>query len=127
MDSTGLRVLAIVTVIAGLGSAVMAIAHAGVQVPVVSALGPGSGAAVPPAAAGFAAGAALYLLMAGGVARARPWSWALGLVLNTLVLVTAAMPFRGAGSVAGIAISLAGLALLLTPGVRRALLTRAGA
>lgn len=104
------------------GAVVMAVAHLGVAIPVVSALGPGGTDAVPPAAAAFAVGAAVYALLTVGLARTRPWSWPVGLVVNALALLSFALPYRGVGSLIGIIVATATLALLLSPPVRRALL-----
>lgn len=123
-DSSALRALLAVTVLSTIGMALMSVAHAGVEIPVVSALGPGGDQAVPPAAISFAVAAALYGLTALGLASGRSWAWALGLVVNALALVGASVPYRGFGSAVGIALTLAGLALLLSRPVRTSLMPR---
>ena len=100
----------------------MAVAHLGVRVPVVSALGPEGSDAVPPAVAAFTIGAALYALIAVGVALRRSWSWPVGLVVNALALISSAMPYRGVGSLVGIVVTTVTLALLMSSPVRRSLL-----
>ncbi len=123
-SSRALRAVVVVAAVGLIGSVLMAIAHAGVQIPLFSALGPGGGAAIPPAAAGFTVGAILYLVALVGLARRRPWAWALGLVVFALTLTSAAVPFRGVGSIAGILVGGIGLALLLARPVRSSLLSR---
>lgn len=113
-----------VAVVGVVGCLLMAIAHAGVRIPLFSALGPGGDTVVPPAVGGFAVAAALYALVAMGVARRRAWAWAVGLVVGALTVLGAAMPFRGIGSVVGIVLGLATVGLLLAPPVRTALLPR---
>lgn len=103
------------------GAVIMAVAHLGIRIPVVSALGPGGNDAVPPAVIAFAVGACLHALVAGALFRGRSWSWPLGLVVNAVTLLGAAVPYRGIGSLVGIVVAGATLALLLSPPVRRAL------
>jgi hypothetical protein len=106
-----------------IGSLLLAVAHTGVRVPLLEVLGP-RGGAVPIAASGFAVGALLHGLAFVGIARQRAWGWAVGLVIHGLTLAAAAFPFRGAGSVLGIGLSVLGLVLLMTPDVRHSLLPR---
>jgi len=104
----------------GVGAALLAVAHAGVELPLVSALGPGAGRAVPVAAAGFTVGAVLLLaLAAGAFARAR-WVLPVGTLVALLAVVEGFRNYRGAASAAGIAVGLLLLLLLLSPGGRRA-------
>ncbi|HEX6256256.1 MAG TPA: hypothetical protein VFZ70_10655 [Euzebyales bacterium] len=105
-----------------LGSALLAVGHAGVRIPVVSGLGPGGSRAVVPVAIAFTAAACLHGAVAYGVARRRTWAWPLGVLAAGVTLLGAAVPFRGAGSIAGIALSGLQLGLLLSGGVRSALL-----
>jgi hypothetical protein len=104
------------------GSGLLAIGHAGVRLPVVSALGPGGSRAVVPAAIAFAAAACLHGAVAYGVARRRTWAWPVGVLVAGATLLGAAVPFRGAGSLAGIALAGTELGLLLSASVRSALL-----
>lgn len=101
-------------------AALMAVAHLGIDLPLLPTVG--AGRAVPPAAAAFAVGTALFALTAAGLARAKPWSWPLGLTVNALTVVACAMPYRGPASAAGIVMSSAGIALLLTPSARRTIM-----
>ncbi len=116
-----------VTGVLTVGCLLMAVSHAGLRVPLIAGLGPAGGAAVPPAAAGFGVVTVAYAVVLGGLLRRRPWAWALGLVVYGVTLAGASMPFRGAGSAVGIALSALALALLLSPSVRRALLPDRGA
>lgn len=116
-----------VSVILAVGSLLMAVAHAGVRIPLFSALGPAGGSAVPPAAISFAVGALLHGAVAYGVARRLTWAWPVGVVVAAVTLVGAAMPFRGVGSVVGIVLAGTQLALLLTGTARRSMLRSAAA
>lgn len=106
--------------IGGVGAALLAVAHAGVEIPLVAALGPGGGRAVPVAAAVFTLGAVLMLaLAAGAFARAR-WVLPVGALVALLAVVEGFRNYRGVASAAGIAMGLLLLLLLLSPGGRRA-------
>ena len=120
--SWGLRGLTVVTGALAVGCLLMAVSHAGVRVPLLAGLGPAGDAAVPPAAAAFSVATVAFVIVLAGLRQRRPWGWAMALVVHGLTLAGAAMPFRGAGSAVGIALSAAGLILLVTPGVRRELL-----
>lgn len=104
------------------GSALLAVGHMGVEIPVVSALGPGGSRPVWPAAIAFAVAAGLHGAVSAGVARRRGWAWPLGVLVGALTLIGAATPFRGAGSVVGIVLAAAEVGLLLTGGARRRML-----
>lgn len=108
------------------GSALMAVAHAGVDIPLLSGLGPGGAGAVPPAVVAFTVSALLFAAVAYGAFRGRAWAWAAGLVLSALTVLGAAMPYRGVVSLAGIVLGLVIIALLLSRPGRSALLPSAG-
>jgi hypothetical protein len=101
---------------------VLAVAHSGVTLPLISAIGPSSGAVVLPAAIAFGVGTACYVALAVGVARGQPWAWSLGLVVNGLALLAAAFPYRGWGSALGIVLTAGSLVALLSRSGRAALL-----
>lgn len=107
------------------GSALLAVGHAGVEIPLVSALGPGGSRPVWPAAIAFTAAACLHGAVALGIARRRPWAWPLGVLAAALTLLGAAVPFRGVGSIVGMVLAGAELALLLTGRARRGILRTA--
>lgn len=107
------------TALMTLGTALMAISHAGVTVPVFSAIGPATGVVVPVAAAGFAVATLVLAAALVGLTRRRAWGWALATLAHALVAVSAAVPIRGAGSLLGLAVSAVALVLLLTPSTRR--------
>lgn len=109
------------------GSALLAIGHLGVQVPLLSALGPGGSGIVVPAAVAFAVGACLHGAVAIGVAKRRPWAWVLGLLVGTLTLIGATTPFRGAASLLGIVLAGLQVGLLATGPARRGILRSARA
>jgi hypothetical protein len=104
------------------GSAAMAVAHSGVEIPLLSALGPGGSRAVVPAAIAFSVATVLHTLVTVGVRRRRSWAWPLGIAVAALTLVGAAFPYRGAVSAIGIALAVVELALLLTPQARMQML-----
>jgi len=104
-----------------LGALLLAIGHLGVEVPVLSALGPGGDRAVPVAAAVFSVGTVLYAAVAYGAARGARWAWTAGVVVNALAVLGGARQFRGAASAIGLLLAVAALALLLAPAGRRAL------
>jgi hypothetical protein len=109
------------SVIAAAGSALLAIGHLGVDVPVLSALGPRGNGVVPVAAAVFTVGALLYAAVAAGAFSGARWAWPLGLSVNALALLSGLREYRGTASAIGIVLALAGLALLLAPAGRREL------
>lgn len=119
-----LRAASWLAVVTGVGTATLTVGHSGVTVPLVSALGPGGGDPVWPAAAGFAVATALFAAIAVGLFRRRAWAWPLATVVNGLVAASGVLQFRGAVSAVGVALGLASLVLLLTPAVRRELLPR---
>ena len=77
------------------GCIAMAVAHAGISVPVLSRFGPGGDDAVWPAVIAFSVGAALMAAIVVGTVRRRPWAWALGVVVHGLVIFGALTPYRG--------------------------------
>jgi hypothetical protein len=111
--------VACLAVVAAVGSALLSIGHLGVQVPLLSALGPGGDRVVVVAAVIFAIGAALYAAVAYGAFSGARWAWPLGIAVNALALLSGLREFRGAASAVGIALALAGLAVLLSPPGRR--------
>lgn len=104
------------------GSALLAVGHAGIEIPLVSALGPGGSRPVWPAAIAFSVAAGLHGAVCYGVARRRGWAWPLGVLVGAVTLVGAATPFRGVGSVVGMVLAAAEVGLLLTGGARRRML-----
>jgi hypothetical protein len=104
------------------GSALLAVGHAGVRIPVVSVLGPGGSDPVVPAAIAFTVAACLHGAVAYGVVRRRAWAWPVGVLVAAVTLIGAAVPFRGVGSVVGIVLAGAELGLLLTGRIRHAIL-----
>src|SRR5688572_14148440 len=114
--------IAVLSGVLAVGCAVMAIAHAGVEVPLLSQLGPGGNDPVWPAVIAFSIGALVLAFVAIGASRARAWAWALGLVVHALIVLFALLPFRGVGSAVAIVISVASVALLLSRAGRASLL-----
>ena len=104
------------------GSVAMAVAHAGVSVPVLSRFGPGGSDAVWPAVVAFGVGALLMTAIVVGTLRRRPWAWALGVVVHGLVIFGALTPYRGIGSLVAVVIAVTVVALLLSRPGRTALL-----
>ena len=121
---TAAVVVAMLSALLTIGAAALAVAHAGLQIPGLSALGPGGDRAVVPAAVAFSVATVLAGLVTFGSFRRRPWAWALGLVVHAIVLVGAAVPYRGLGSLIGILISAAAVAVLVSRPGRTAFLPR---
>lgn len=124
VDGSARRLDAVVRISAVLaaGSALLAVAHMGVEVPLLSALGPGGGRAVVPAAIAFSVAAVAHGMVSVGVRRRRAWAWPLGVLIAAATLLAAAAPFRGIGSALGIVLAAAQLGLLVTKPARRAIL-----
>jgi hypothetical protein len=114
------RAAAALALAGALAAALMAVAHLGIDLPLLPTVG--AGRPVPPATAAFGVGTLLFALTAGGLARAKPWSWPLGLTVNALTLASCAMPYRGPASAVGIVMTAAAIVLLLLPSARRAVL-----
>ncbi len=110
-----------------LGSALLAVGHMGVRLPVISALGPGGTRPVPPAAIAFTVAAGLHAAVAVGVARRRSWAWLAGVLVGGVTLIGAATPFRGTASLLGIVLAGLQLGLLATNAARREILHSATA
>ena len=108
----------VLAVLGLVGSLVMTLAHLGLGIAVLDALG--AGRLVVPAAISFATGTLLYALVAYGALRTRRWAWVAGLVVNVLAFGTAAFPIRSWISVVAIAVSVAAIAVLLSPPGRTA-------
>lgn len=104
-----------------LGCVIMAVAHAGVVVPGISALGPGGDRAVWPAVIAFTVATIVLSIVAVGLSRGRSWAWPLGVVTHGLVVVGALTPYRGVGSLVAIVIAAAAVAVLMTRGARQSL------
>lgn len=110
------------TVLAGIGAgatALLAVGHAGVEIPLVSGLGPGGDRAVWPAAIAFGVAAVAYLTVLVGLARGRSWAVPAGAVVFAVTLVGSVTPYRGPASLLGALMGAAGVALLATAAVLR--------
>jgi hypothetical protein len=114
--------IGLLSVLLSAGAVLLTLAHAGLSLPLLSALGPGGDRAVPPAAIAFSVLAVLAAVVAAGAFARRSWAWPLGLVVHALTVFGAATPFRGPVSLIGILLSLSALAVLLTRQARTALL-----
>lgn len=106
--------------IAALGSGLLALAHAGIDVPLLSLLGPGGDDAVPPAAIAFGVGLVSYTAVALGAFSGLRWAWPLGLLVNAAALASGIGNFRGVVSAIGVGLAVLSLIVLLSPGGRRA-------
>lgn len=105
-------------VVGAVGAAWMMLAHLGLDVAVLDAFGPGR--MLAPVAAGFAVGTVLFAIVAHGAFRAARWVWPVGLVVNGLAFVSAAVPFRGWVSAIAMLVALAAVVVLLSPQGRSA-------
>jgi hypothetical protein len=111
-------VVGALAVLGVVGSLVMTLAHLGLALPALDAVGPGR--LIVPAAVSFAVGTVLYALVAYGAFRPARWAWFAGLIVSVLAFATAAFPYRGWISGAAIVVSLATVAVLLSPQGRTA-------
>jgi hypothetical protein len=114
-----LRVAVGLAGVAAVGTLLLAIAHTGVEVPLLSALGP-QGGAVPPAVVAFGVATVLFAGIALGLTRRSRMAWAVGLAVSVLAVLSGIGQFRGVVSAAGIVLSLALIGLLLAPASRSA-------
>lgn len=111
--------LTLLAALGALGSAVMTLAHLGIELSLLTLFGPAR--LIPTAAIGFATGTCLFVAVAVAVWRRWRRAWPLAVVVNLVALVTAAMPFRNWMSGAAIIVSLAALAVLASRAGRGAL------
>lgn len=118
-----LTTAAILTAVLALGCLALAVGHSGINVPLLSRLGPGGGRAVVPAAVAFAVATALLAVLAVGLWHRRAWAWAAGLAVHGMVLAGALFPYRGWGSLVGIVLAGAAFVLLAARRSRDALLS----
>ena len=96
--------------LAAFGCLLLAVAHTGVEVPLLSAIGP-RGDAVPPAVVAFTIGTVLFAALAVGIRRGADWATWAGIVVSVLAVLSGIRQFRGPVSAVGIvlAVLLAGL------------------
>lgn len=118
-----ITVAAVVTALLAVGCLALAIGHSGINVPLVSQLGPGGGRAVVPAAVAFVVATALLSVLAVGIWHRRAWAWAAGLAVHGMVLAGALFPYRGWGSLVGIVLAGSAFVLLASRPARDALLS----
>lgn len=112
-ESTSLRKAALgVASLAAVGNALLAIAHTGVEVPLLSALGP-SGGAVPPAVVAFTVGTLLFAAIAVGLWREARWARPVGIGVAGLSILSGLGQFRGMVSAFGIVLAAVLLVLLV--------------
>lgn len=114
-----LRVAVALAGVAAVGTLLLAVAHTGVEVPVLSALGP-QGGAVPPAVVAFAVATVLFAGIGLGLARRNRVAWVAGLAVSVLAVLSGIGQFRGVVSAIGIVLSVALIGLLLAPPSRAA-------
>ena len=125
MDTVGsspagtVRVATLVASVAAVGCLVMAVAHAGVSIPLLSALGPGGNRVIVPAIIAFGVGMALFGGLAYGLRRGARWAWFGGLLISAGAVASGVMQYRGVVSAAGIVLAVVLGALLLAPASRR--------
>lgn len=122
--AVGLRLAQVLLAVLAVGSVLMSVAHTGVRVPLLSAIGPPGGTVVWQASAGFAAAAAGFAAALAGLAARRRWGFILAILVLAATLLAASVPLRGPGSILGITLTLAALGALATPSARAALRPR---
>ncbi len=94
-----------VAALAALGCLLLAVAHTGIEVPLLSSLGP-RGDAVPPAVVAFSVGTALFATLAVGIRRQAAWATWAGLAVSALAVLSGIGQFRGVVSAVGIVLAL---------------------
>ena len=109
------------SVVGAIGSAALAVGHLGIDVPLLSALGPEGGGVVVPAAVAFLVGTVGFATVAYGAFTHARWTWTVGVVWNVLAVLAGIGQYRGVASAIGIVVALAALAVLVSPPGRRAL------
>ena len=119
MDRT-FAAAAALTALLGAGTLLLAVGHAGVAIPVLSAVGPGGTRPVWPAAGAFTAMTLALGTVVIGLARRRGWAWPAGVGLHALAVLSGLGQYRGVASAVGIVIGAVALALLLSPPGRAA-------
>jgi lysylphosphatidylglycerol synthetase-like protein (DUF2156 family) len=115
-----LRAAVAVAGIATLGNLLLAVAHTGATVPLLSAIGP-EGGAVPPAVVAFTVGTIVYGLITLGLSRANRVAWTAGLIVSGLSILSGIGQFRGVVTALAMATAAALIVLLLLPASRQAM------
>lgn len=114
--ATAVGVLAALGVI---GAIFMALAHSGLDLPLVSALG---APRIVPVAVGFAVGAVLFGAVAWAALTQASWAWPFAVATNGIAFASSVMPWRGINrSGLPALVTLAALALLASRNGREAL------
>lgn len=111
--ATAHRVAEGLTWAAALGAALLALGHSGLQVPLLSAIGPGGDRAVPVAAAIFAVGTAVFLVVGWGLRGGARWARPAALAVHGLTALSLLRPYRGVASAVGLMICLGAVAALV--------------
>lgn len=106
--------------VAALGSLLLAVAHLGIELPLLASLGPGGDTVVVPAAIAFGVGMAVWGAVSFGAFRRTRWVLPVGVVFSVLSILSGLMPYRGVASGVGIALASLVLLTLLSPPGRRA-------
>ena len=114
-----LRAAVALTGIAAVGTLLLAIAHLGIEIPMLSAPGP-EGGAVPPTAVALPIATALFAGVGYGLARRNRLAWGIGLGVSALSILSGIGQFRGVVSAIGIGLSVVLIGLLLAPASRDA-------
>jgi hypothetical protein len=104
--------IGLLAALGAIGSAVMTLAHVDLDIPFLTFFGPGR--LIAPAAASFAVGTVLYVVVAYGAFRVARWSWPVALVVNVLAFLVSAFPYRGWVSGAAMAVSVIAVAVLVS-------------
>lgn len=101
--------------IAGLGNLLLALAHTGMDIPLLSRLGP-QGGAVPAAVGAFTVGTIVFGAVAVGLFFGARWARGLGLAVAALSIISGFGQFRGVVSAAAMVLAvILGLLLLRAP------------
>lgn len=116
-----LRIAVVLAGVMAFGTLLLAIAHLGVTIPLLSRLGP-QGGAVPPAVVAFAVATLLFGGVALGLYRRSRTAWIGTIVLSLAIIAMSLAQYRGVVSGIGIGLAAVLVILLVLPPSRHAAL-----
>lgn len=114
MTTQSARVAAVIAAVAATGNLLLAVAHTGADVPLLSRLGP-TGGAVPPAVIAFSVGTVVFGAIAVGLWRGSSVARWAGLAICAISVASGVAQFRGVVSGFSILLAVVMAALLIRP------------
>lgn len=112
-------IVAALSALAAVGALLLCIGHLGIDLGVISALGPGGTRAVPVAATIFGVGTLVFGALAVGAWRGAAWAWYGGVVVYGLATLSGLVQYRGVASALGLVLSIGALIALCSSAGRR--------